>query len=179
MHAPSLARRLTVHAALFAVFAPAAAHAILVGVPKPDGLLALMSRDADTIVVADVVRSTGVEVSDSSAFSRDGLLVMTRHTLLVRESWKGDARSGDTLEVWTPGGHVPGRGGMWIEDTAQLFPDRRYVLFLARWRGRLGVREGEMGALEVTGGRASGYVTEGRRELSWLRNHVKAAIAAP
>lgn len=177
MHAPSPARRLTVFAALLAVLVPAAAHAILVGVPKPDRLLVLMSQDADTIVVADVVRSTGVELADSSASPSMRPIVMTRHELVVRESWKGRANAGDTLEVWTPGGSVPGsRNGYWIEDTARLFPGERYVLFLSRWRGRLSVREGEFGALEIGDGRVQGYVTEGARDTSWLRKRVRAAI---
>ncbi len=178
MHARSLAAFAFTLTLAISWCSPSPARALVIA-PPPETMLARMSRAADTIVVADVVRSTGVEVPDSSAFSRDGLMVMTRHTLVVRESWKGSARAGDTVEVWTPGGHVPGRGGSWIEDTAQLFRERRYVLFLSRWRARLAVREGEMGALEVAAGHVSGYVTGERRKLSWLRNRVKAAIAAP
>ena len=169
MHAPSPARRLTTFAALLAVLVPAAAHAIRAQLPKPDRQLVRMVHEADTIVIADVVRSTGVGLPDG--------LVMTRHELVVRESWKGGASAGDTIEVWTPGGSAPGSEiDVWVEDAARLFPEKRYALFLSRWNGRLGVNWGDLGALEVTDGRVQGYVTEGARDTSWLRKRVRAAI---
>lgn len=172
MHARTPARRLTILAALLAVFLPAGAHAIRAQLPKPDRQLVRMVHEADTIVVVDVVRSTGVGLPDGQ--------VMRRHALVVRESWKGGASAGDTIEVWTPGGSAPGSEiEVWVEDAARLFPEKRYALFLSRWNGRLGVSWGDLGALEATDGRVHGYVTEGVRELSWLRKRVKAAVAAP
>lgn len=172
MHVRTPARRLTILAALLAVFLPAGAHAIRAQLPKPGRQLLRMVHEADTIVVVDVVRSTGVELPGGE--------VMSRHELVVRESWKGGASAGDTIEAWTPGGSAPGSPlEVWVEDAARLLPEKRYALFLSRWNGLLGVSWGDLGALDATDGRVRGYVTEGVRELSWLRKRVKTAIAEP
>lgn len=165
-------RRLVVLAAFLALLLPAAVQASRMRSPRPDLQLAIMTHEADTIVVAEVVRSTGVDLPDWG--------VTTRHEVVVHQSWKGRASAGDTIEIWTAGGHVQGsRIEVRSGDPARLSSGHRYVLFVARWSGRLGVREGPMGALEVTDGRVNGYITEGARELSWLRERVKIAIAAP
>ena len=83
---------------------------------------------SDVIVVGEVLERESLWI---------GTRIYTRHRIAIEESWRGEHKAGDTIEVLTLGGVAAGLG-QYVAGAAKLPLQSRAVLYLGRGDIRAG-----------------------------------------